>query len=128
MNQADGMVEMSFHQRETRMLAADGKLERALEWFVGIEHDHLVARCHHIAHPELVEPERVDENLAFGLSHLLRFAALRYEQREFFGGVRVPAFADRLNVEKSLEQPICCAIEDADRPMSGAVKCMQRSR
>ena len=71
MDQPDRVVEVTFHQWETRVLAANGELECAFKGFVRVEHDDLVARGHHIAHPKFVEPKRIDQNLALGLGHFL---------------------------------------------------------
>ena len=127
-DQADGVVEVAFDERETGVLAAQGDFEGFLERFVGIEHDHLVARRHHVAHPEFVEAEGVDEDLALGFGDFLGFAALGDEQGEFLGGVDVLALADRIDAENVLEQPVGGAVEEHDRPTGNACKTSAAGR
>ena len=50
-DQSDRLVEVTFYQGEARVLAAYRDIQGLFERLVGIEHDHLGARRHHVAHP-----------------------------------------------------------------------------
>ncbi len=75
-NEADGVVEVAFDQRKTGVLAAHRDFQNLLERLVRIEDDDLVPRSHHVAHPEFVQAEGVDEDLALGLGDFLGLSAL----------------------------------------------------
>ncbi len=127
MDQADGLVEVPFDEGKTGVFAAQGDIEGFLEWLVRIQHDNLIARGHDVAHPEFIQFERIDQDLALGIGNFFEFSGMGHQDREFFSGVDVLALAKGINVEKGFQEPVCRALEETDDPVKGFVEEMQRS-
>ena len=126
-NQSERVVEMTTHERKTRVFRFVSDLHRPRERLISIEKNHVAAMRHDIAHPYFVEFEGVDENLALGLGDLLVALALRHQIGQFLGAVGVTMFIGWFDAEDVFQQRIRRTVHPADRDGKNRGKGLQRT-